>query len=116
MFPGLHNTDGGTRVVGQVGVWWWGSGRGGMMYYDVLSRRGCLADKWGLFEGDEHGAHARHVFGLLAGLGVEVAEPGHPLPLCARVVLVQVRDHGLLGRPACNGRVEGEKGERTWQN
>lgn len=78
------------------------------MHDDVLSRRGCLADKRGLFEGDEHGAHARHVFGLLAGLGVEVAEPGHPLPLRARVVLVQVRDHGLLGRPACNG--EGGEG------
>lgn len=87
-----------------------GGGGGGMMHYDVLSRRGCLADKRGLFEGDEHGAHARHVFGLLAGLGVEVAEPGHPLPLCARVVLVQVRDHGLLGRPARNGRVKGGEG------
>lgn len=21
--PGLHNTDSGTGVVGQVGVWWW---------------------------------------------------------------------------------------------
>lgn len=50
----------------------------------------CLADEWGLLEGDEDGAHTGHVFRLLAGLGVEVAEPSHPLPLGAGVVLVQV--------------------------
>lgn len=49
-----------------------------------------LADQGGLLQGDEHGAHAGHVLGLLTGLGVEVAEPGHPLPLGAGVVLVQV--------------------------
>lgn len=51
---------------------------------------GCLADEWGLLKGDEDGAHARHVFGLLAGLGVEVAQPSHPLPLRAGVVLIQI--------------------------
>lgn len=74
-----------------------------------------LADQRRLLERDEHGAHARHVLGLLAGFGVEVAESGHPLPLCARVVLIQVRDHGLLGRPE-EEEQEGEEleeGERT---
>lgn len=50
----------------------------------------CLTDQRGLFQGDQDGAHARHVFGLLAGLWVEVAEPSHPLPLCAGVVVIKI--------------------------
>lgn len=73
-----------------------------------------LADQWGLLEGDEDRAHAGHVFGLLAGLGVEVAEPGHPLPLGAGVVLVQVGNHGLLSRPAREPGKGREREERTW--
>lgn len=61
-----------------------------MIWNDVLNSLGCLADKRGLLQGDEDGAHAGHVFGLLAGLGVEVAEPGHPFPLRPRVVLIQI--------------------------
>lgn len=56
----------------------------------VLASLGYLADQWGLLQGDKDGAHAGHVFGLLAGLGVEVTEPSHPLPLCAGVVLVKI--------------------------
>lgn len=47
-----------------------------------------LTDERRLLQGNEDGAHAGHVFGLLAGLGVEVAQPRHPLPLCAGVVLI----------------------------
>lgn len=61
-----------------------------MIWNDALSSAGCLADKRRLLQGDEDGAHARHVFGLLAGLGVEVAEPSHPLPLSAGVVFIQI--------------------------
>lgn len=60
----------------------------GMMEYETLSRSARLTDQRGLFQGDQDGAHARHIFGLLAGLWVEVAEPSHPLPLCAGVVVV----------------------------
>lgn len=61
-----------------------------MIWNDALRRLGCLADQRGLLQGDEDGAHAGHVFGLLAGLGVEVAEPSHPLPLRSGVVLIQI--------------------------
>lgn len=61
-----------------------------MGWNDVLISLGCLADERGLLQGDEDGAHAGHIFGLLAGLGVKVAETSHSLPLCARVVLIQI--------------------------
>ncbi|TNN64357.1 hypothetical protein EYF80_025398 [Liparis tanakae] len=78
------------------------------------SRLGRLADQRGLLQGDEDGAHAGHILGLLAGLGVEVTEPGHPLPLRARVVLIQIRNHGILSRPTRNkGEEEEEEEERT---
>lgn len=56
----------------------------------ALSGPSGLADQRRLLEGDEDGAHAGHIFGLLAGLGVEVAEARHTLPLCSGVALVQV--------------------------
>ena len=37
----------------------------------------------GLLEGDEDRTHAGDIFGLLAGLGVKVTQPGHPFPLSA---------------------------------
>lgn len=65
---------------------------------------GCLADQWGLLQGDEDRAHAGHIFSLLAGLWVEVAEPCHALPLCAWVVLIQIWNHGFLSRPVMRQR------------
>ena len=61
-----------------------------MIWNDFPSTVWCLADQRRLLQGDEDGAHAGHIFGLLAGLGVEVAEPSHTLPLCARVALIQI--------------------------
>ncbi len=83
-----------------------------MIWNDALSGLGCLTDKRGLLQGDEDGAHAGHIFGLLARLGVEVAEPSHPLPLCAGVVLIKVRNHGLLSRPI---RDRGEEKQWKWK-
>lgn len=60
----------------------------------ALAHQGCL------FEGDEYGAHAGHVLGLLVGFGVEVAEPCHPLPLGTGSVLVTLLQEGFFRRPA----------------
>lgn len=84
-----------------------------MIWNDALSSLGCLADQRGLLKRDEDGAHAGHIFGLLAGLGVEVAEPSHPLPLRAGVVLIHIRNHGLLSRPTRNR--EEKEGTRNRQ-
>lgn len=65
-----------------------------------------LADQRRLFERDEDGAHAGDVLGLLAGLWVEVAEARHALPFRPGVVLVQLRHHGLLRRPADHSTVQ----------
>lgn len=67
-----------------------------------FDERRSLADEGGLFERDEDGAHAGDILGLLARLGVEVAETCHTLPFCARAVLIQLRHHGFLGRPVDN--------------
>lgn len=55
-----------------------------------------LAHQRRLFEGDEDGAHPGNVLGLLAGLGVEVAQVGHPLPLRARAVVIRVGQESFL--------------------
>lgn len=88
--PCVQNTDGGTSAV-RLGRCVCVCGDKRMIWkYDVLGGLGCLADERGLLQGDEDRAHAGHVLGLLAGLGVEVAEPGHALPLRAGVGLVQI--------------------------
>lgn len=61
-----------------------------MILNDTLSRLCCLAYERGLLQGDKDRAHAGYVFGLLAGLGVKVAETSYALPLSARVVLIQI--------------------------
>ena len=40
-----------------------------------------LANERLLFELQKNGTHAAHVLGVLVGLGVEVAELGHAVPL-----------------------------------
>lgn len=59
----------------------------------------------GLLEGDEHRAHAGDVFGLLAGLGVKVTEPGHPFPLSAWGRFVNVIYKGFFCCPGSNNKI-----------
>lgn len=82
--PRPQNTNGAISVAGLV------CGGKRMIWNAARSARRRLADQRGLLQGDEDGAHAGHIFGLLAGFGVEVAQPSHPLPLCAGVVLIQI--------------------------
>lgn len=63
-----------------------------------------LAGQRRLLQGHEHRAQARHVFALLAALGVEVAQLGHLLPLCAWGVLLGFFHKSLLGCPAGGDR------------
>lgn len=62
-----------------------------------MQQRGeVLADQRRLFEGNEDGAHSGHVFSLAARLGVEVAQPGHFLPLGAGTVVVAFLQKGVF--------------------
>lgn len=58
----------------------------------------------GLLEGDEDRTHAGDVFGLLAGLGVEVTQPGHPFPLSAWGRLLNVVYEGFFCCPGSDSR------------
>lgn len=55
-----------------------------------------LASQRRLFQGNEDRAHSGHVLRLAARLGVEVAKPGHFLPLGAGAVVVAVLQEGVL--------------------
>lgn len=59
----------------------------------------------GLLEGDEDRAHAGDVFGLLAGLGVKVTQPGHPFPLSAWGRLINVIYKGFFCCPGSNNKI-----------
>lgn len=73
----------------------------------TTGRGGRSVDERRLLQGEEHRTHARHVLGLLAGLGAEVAEASHALPLRSRVRVVVANFGsrcGLLSRPEVGGR------------
>lgn len=55
----------------------------------------CVLDRRVLLELQHDGPHPGHVLGLLARLGVEVAQLGHAVPLGARRDVVDV-GHELL--------------------
>lgn len=71
----------------------------------VFPQGGSSVHQGGLLEGDEDRAHAGDVFGLLAGLGVKVTQPGHPFPLSAWGRLVYVVYKGFFCCPGSNNKV-----------
>ncbi len=53
-----------------------------------MAKFSLVPDQWSLFELQEDGSHAAHVFRVLAVLWVEVADPGHAFPLVPGNVLI----------------------------